>query len=526
MSSKSYLLYLLATSPCLAWAESPPGHERFGQVPGQNFGIPGQNASFDYIVVGGGTGGLAIASRLAESGGNSVAVVEAGGFYEQESGNTSVVPAYSVKYDSPSPEDAHQFPLVDWGIVTEPEEGLGGRRLHYARGKTLGGSSAFHGMVYNRGTIGSYQAWADLVGDESWTFENLLPYFARGVEYHGENVSTRASNASVSPPANPDAYNATGGPLQLSFPKFVQTFSSYADDALRDSGFPDQQDFNSGHLLGRQYATASISYPEAERSSSESSFLQAALQSGRDNLKVYTHTLAKRVLFDGNNTATGVELHAGSYGNTASFNLQARKEVVLSAGVFQSPQLLMVSGVGPRAQLEANNIKVLADRPGVGTNMQDHLDIAITYYINLQGGYGAISDPSANGPLTEEYIVNRTGPLTAPNVDYIGWDKLPDSYRQNLSASALDDLAQYPADWPEVEYEVSGATLAGYDPSKRYGSMVVVPVTPMSRGWVNITSNSTIDMPVVNPNQLSHPTDREVAVQVSRISVANEMHVC
>lgn len=203
-----YLLPILAITPFLTLANSHKhGYARFGKVPGQDFGVPGQNATFDYVVVGGGTGGLAIATRLAENGKNSVAVVEAGGFYEQESGNTSVVPAYSVQYDGEPPEDANQFPLVDWGIVTEPEVGLGGRRLHYAHGKTLGGSSAFHGMVYNRGTIGSYQAWADLVGDDSWTFDNLLPYFTRGIEYHGEISPARAANASVPLPANPQAIN-------------------------------------------------------------------------------------------------------------------------------------------------------------------------------------------------------------------------------------------------------------------------------------------------------------------------------
>lgn len=369
-------------------------------------------------------------------------------------------------------------------------------------------------MIYNRGTIGSYQAWANLVGDDSYTFDNLLPYFARGIHYSPPNMELRAANASVPPPANPDAVNATGGPLQISHPNFAQIFPSYVNGAMQESGVPEQQDFISGSLLGRQYAPLTISYPEEERSSSEASYLRTALGSGRTNLKVYTHTLAKMVLFNESKIATGVEFEAGSLGNRNTFVLNARKEVVVSAGAFQSPQLLMVSGIGPREQLEAHNITVLANRPGVGADMQDHLDFSPAWQITIENGVGADMDPTVNGPIIAEYIANRTGQLTNAGADYIGWEKLPEPYRSNLSASALKDLAQYPADWPEIEYEISGGALAGDDPSERFGTIVTVPVTPFSRGWVNITSADTNDLPLVNPNQLSHPTDREVAVQV------------
>ncbi|TKA25745.1 hypothetical protein B0A50_05842 [Salinomyces thailandicus] len=496
-----YLPYILTLAlPCLAWQHPPEDHHR-------------HHARFGYVVVGGGTGGLALAYRLAEDGKNSVAVVEAGGFYEQESGNASVVPLYNINYGSTMPESVNQWPSVDWGFVTEPEEGLGGRRLHYARGKTLGGSSALNAMIYNRGTTGSYQNWADLVGDQSWTFENLLPYFSRGIKYSRPDMSLRAANSSVPPPANAQAFSPEGGPLQVSYPNFAQIFSSWIDLGMREAGVPEQQDFSSGELLGRQYAPVTVSYPDEERSSSESSYLQTALRSGRENLKVYTHTLAKRVLFNGNKTATGVELETGSFGNVKTYHLDARKEVVLSAGAFHSPQLLMVSGIGPRAQLAAHHIPLLADRPGVGAGMQDHLDFGPVYYTNIADGTGAALDPATSPPLAEEYKANRTGPFTSPGADFIGWEKLPEPYRSSLSATALADLANFPADWPEIEYEVTGASLAGSDTSRRFGTVIVVPVSPLSRGWVNITSRDTRDLPVVNPNQLSHPTDREVAVQ-------------
>ncbi|KAF2126306.1 GMC oxidoreductase [Dothidotthia symphoricarpi CBS 119687] len=504
------LLYTLAATPALAWTQP-----RFGYVPGNDFGIP-QNASYDYVIVGGGTAGLTLAYRLAESGTYSVAVVEAGGFYEQDNGNTSVVPAYCTRYATTTVESATQYPLVDWGFVTEAQEGLGGRRLHYGRGKTLGGSSSLNAMIYNRGTYGSQQAWADLVGDDAWTFDNLLPYFSRGITYWPGNANLRAANATVPLPANEMAFNGTG-PLHVSHPNFAQIFASYIDGAMEESGIPVQQDFASGYLLGRQYAPLTIAYPEEERSSSQTSFLRAALRSGRTNLKVYPNMLAKKIVFNGTLTAMGVEV-TSSYGNTNTFVLNATREVIISAGAFQSPQLLMVSGIGPRDQLEAHNITVLADRAGVGANMEDHLDFAPVFEITLQNDVGATADPSTNGPLIEEYRVNRTGPFTNAGADYIGWEKLPDTYRSSLSAAALADLAQFPADWPEIEYEISAASLAGSDPTKRFGTIVTVPVTPLSRGYVNITSSSMRDLPLVNPNHLSHPTDRELAVQAFKRS--------
>ena len=311
-------------------------------------------------------------------------------------------------------------------------------------------SSVLNGMLYNRGTIGSSQVWADLVGDDSWSFENILPFFARGVTYSPANAEVRPANASVPLPANPLAFNGSG-PLEVSHPNYAQPFDSHIDAAMEESGIPIQQDFSSGSLLGRQYAPATVSYPDEERSTSQA-YLDRARHSDRENLKIYPNTLARRVVFDSNMTATGVEVEANVYGNSKVFYLTASKETILSAGAFQSPQLLMVSGVGPREQLEAHGIEVLADRPGVGTGMQDHLDFASIWEIEGIPEAGVTDEePYGSGQLIEEYRVNRTGALTSAPVVYLGWEKLPDSYRGNLSASARADLAKFPADWPELE---------------------------------------------------------------------------
>jgi choline dehydrogenase len=189
-------------------------------------------------------------------------------------------------------------------------------------------------MIYNRGTYRSQQAWANLVGDDAWTFDNLLPYFSRGITYSPANATLRGANASVPLPANPLAYNGTG-PLHISHPNFAQIFASYIDEAMEESGIRFQQDFISGHLLGRQYAPLTIAYPEEERSSSQTSFLRAALHSGRTNLKVYPNMLAKRIVFNDTKTAMGVEvggtLLEEHFRNLANFLLYDRSKRLLMA---------------------------------------------------------------------------------------------------------------------------------------------------------------------------------------------------
>lgn len=230
----------------------------------------------------------------------------------------------------------------------------------------LGGSSSENAMIYNRGTIGSFQQWADAVGDDDWNWERVLPYYAKSVNYTYPDSTVRAANAShVPPPRNPDAYATSNNPLQISYPTFAVPFGSWTKLAFDQLGVPEQEDFSSGYLLGTQYAPVTVDPKTQTRSSSESSFLQAYLHSGRSNMKVYTHSLARKILFDEHKRATAVEVTT----HESTYRLSARHEILLSAGAFQSPQLLMVSGVGPRNELEKHDIPVLVERPGVGQNM-------------------------------------------------------------------------------------------------------------------------------------------------------------
>ncbi|MCJ1393615.1 hypothetical protein MMC18_006490 [Xylographa bjoerkii] len=473
-------------------------------LPSEPFAQP---TTYGYIVIGGGTAGLTVASRLSEDSRLLVAVIEAGGHYETASGNNSVVPGYASYGASTDPAAANDTPLIDWGFITAPMTGLNGRRFHYARGKTLGGSSARNYMVYHRGSTQAYDRWSEKVGDSSYTFGNFLPFFRNSVHYSMPNMAIRAANASVPEPSM-KAYSLLGGPLGVSHANWALPMSSYASEAFASIRIPTAQDFSSGDLVGAQYTPLTVSSPNEERSSSESSFLQAAKD--RPNLKVYTHTLVKRILFDDTKRAIGVLVSA----DHGTFQLTARREVILSAGAFQSPQLLMVSGIGPKATLEEFNIPVVAIREGAGQHMWDQPSLSLFQQVNVETQSG-LTDPTLAAAATEQYIANRSGILTSNGADFIGWEKLPASSRAALSPAALADLATFPPDWPENEMVIGALAVPG-TPGLNHGLILADLVAPLSRGNVTIISADTSDLPVVNSNYLASLTDQEVAIQIFR----------
>jgi choline dehydrogenase len=275
---------------------------------GDFFGKPNQNATYDYAIIGGGTAGLAVAMRLAENSSYIVAVVEAGGFSQIEGGNLSVAPAYNSALATLNDPTAN--PAIDWGFVTTPQVGGNNRSLYYARGKILGGSSALNASIYNRGTHGSFRQWAGLVGDDSYDFDNWLPFFAKGTNYIFANTALRAANATVPTPANVSA-DYTDGPVIVCYSNYALPFTSWVNRAFYALGFRNVAGFSDGELLGAQYAP-SVLWPDSnQRETSETSYLQAAFASGRKNLKVYTDTLALQVMFSENKTAKAVEIRTG-----------------------------------------------------------------------------------------------------------------------------------------------------------------------------------------------------------------------
>jgi len=236
-------------------------------------------------------------------------------------------------------EDYPKNPLMDWDLLSTPQPSAGNRRIHYAQGKTLAGSSAINTMTYHRGTVGSYQRWADLVGDQSYTFTNILPYFKRSATLTPPNLQKRnAPNATAL--YDPSAFdNRLKGPLQVSWANWVDPTQSWLARGLQAVGQAlSPSGFSSGKLSGGAWTQTTIDPKDATRSSSKTSYLRSAPK--KQQPTVYLHSQASKILFDKKKKATGVIVLTEGGQHVVS----ARKEVILSAGVFHSPQLLMLSG--------------------------------------------------------------------------------------------------------------------------------------------------------------------------------------
>jgi choline dehydrogenase len=362
-------------------------------------------------------------------------------------------------------------------------------------------------MIYQRGDTGSYQKWADAVGDDSYTFDNLLPYFKKSVKFKPPNDALRADNAT--PEYNSAAFSPTGGPLEVSYGNYAGPFSSYMEAGMNAIGIPTVQDFNSGSLLGTQYCSSTIRAREQKRDSSETSFLYEA--SSRPNLKVFTLMRAHKIIFNEDKQTTGVDIGLGVV-------LTVRKEVILSAGAFQSPQLLILSGIGPKETMDRYNIPVIADRPGVGQNLQDHVMFGITYRYNVETLTRLANDLVYTAKeFAVDYTLFRRGVFTSPVADFIAWEKAP---RDLITPEAAAVLDQYPTSWPDIEYfstpglvgDFSNVLMSQPKDGYQYASILSALVAPISRGTVTIKSNSIFDLPIIDPNWLTDPTDVSVAI--------------
>lgn len=475
---------------------------------GSSFATPGDNATYDYVIVGGGTAGLTLAARLVEQHAGTVAVVEAGTFYELSNSNNSMLPGGDGAFTGKGVNDWQ--PLIDWGYVTTPQAGANGLKLHYAAGKTFGGGSARNFMVYQRGTEGSYQNWADEVGDDSYTWSKFLPWFQKSVHFVPPNMDARPANST---PVYDEQIVGSDGPVSAAYPNWPQAIATWVVEGLKAIGMPVIPGFNSGKLIGQTYATFSIDGKTMLRSSSSTAYLQPKL--GNTDLYLYHLTLAKKIVFDDEKRATGVVVNTMG----AQYTLKANKEVILSAGVFNSPQLLMVSGVGPAKTLRKLHIPVVADRPGVGQNLQDHIYYGITHRINAIT-FSSLINPEFAAEQKALFQANATGIYTNPTADVIGWEKIPAHLRKGWSKKTHDALAKYPEDWPEAEYISLGSWL-GEDFDSRfadpadgynYGTLVCAVVSSLSRGTVSISSADTSVQPIINPNSLTHQADIDVAV--------------
>ncbi|KAM3067316.1 hypothetical protein ACMFMG_005323 [Clarireedia jacksonii] len=490
---------------------NPAAHLKARALLGSSFGVPGRNATYDYVVVGGGNAGLTVAMRLAEQQAGTVAVVEAGTFYEISNGNISQVPATDGIFAGKKSTDWQ--PQIDWGFQTVPQVGAYNTSLHYARGKTLGGCTARNFMVYQRSTEGAQQQWADQVGDDSYSFSNILPFYKKSVNFTAPNMELRFANSTPSFSAEFAANEVATGPLSVTWSHYAQAFGSWATEGLKQIGLDIIPGFLSGELHGQSYVTFTLDAEKMTRESSETSFLRAGLDDPA--FKVYTLTLAKQILFDESKKATGVLVE--TYG--VPFTLTANKEVIVSAGVFGSPQLLMASGVGPADELTPLGIPVVADRQGVGKGMQDHLFTGIGYRVNAPT-LSLLNDPAFAASQAELYAQTpASGMYTSPNTDVLGFEKIPASFRSGWSNETQAALAAYPADWPEVEYiaiplYLGAQEVEGYDPNDgyNYATMSIALVAPRSRGTLKIVSKDTSVAPLINPNYLTEQSDVDIMV--------------
>ncbi|KAE8149089.1 hypothetical protein BDV25DRAFT_7127 [Aspergillus avenaceus] len=466
---------------------------------GSHFGIPGLNATYDYVIIGGGTAGLTVARRLAETPSVSVAVIEAGDFPQFSNGNYSQVPAYASQFTGSDPTQKNA--ALDWYMYTTPQQQLNGRKALFDSGKIISGSSGRNFLWQIRGTHGCFDRWAQEVDDPSYQYGSFLPYFQRYAHFHPPNTTNVTYNLSD--------WSPSGGPVQVGYPSWVNPISAWLGRGFTQMGMKELPSLLSGDLMGWSWLSQTLD-PVTQTRSSSLVFLEEALVEA-NNLVLYKSTLAKKILFQ-DERATGVQVETAGQ----IYHIAARKEVVLSAGVMRSPQLLMISGIGPRDTLQAHGIPVVADRPGVGQNMADNVLVGPTYQVSVTT-HNSLSDPAYLATSIEQYNVNRTGMLTNVGGDVAAFEKIPASMLSPETSRALNDT--FPPDWPHIEYLVldeyfaTGADSSlGISNKKQYVAASVGLVATFSRGNVTIASSDAAANPIISPNWLLDPRDQEAAL--------------
>lgn len=302
--------------------------------------------------------------------------------------------------------------------VSRPSEGC-------ANTQQLGGSSNLNAMAWGESSRGAFSKWAAEVGDKSFAYENIAQYYKKPVRFTPYRAGTRFANAT---PSYDPAEVGHSGTLDVTFPAYAYSWTTWLAVMLEAAGMPAQNAYIDGSLNGSAWHVSATNQTTGKRSSADTAYLRPVL--GRRNLVVFQKTLAERILFSHGNVATGVQVSS----DNATFTLHARKEVIVAGGVFQSPQILQVSGVGPRKLLKMYGIPVVADRPGVGQNMQDQIFADIVYRVDLPTGDTL--------RITEADIIafnaNATGPLTNPGGEYGGFEDIPAGLRSGLSHETLD----------------------------------------------------------------------------------------
>ncbi|MFL5259796.1 MAG: choline dehydrogenase [Hyphomicrobiales bacterium] len=412
--------------------------------------------SFDYVIVGSGSAGSALAYRLSEDGRNTVLVLEYGG---SDWGPLIQMPS-ALSYPM-------NMKTYDWGFVSEPEPALGGRRLVTPRGKVIGGSSSINGMVYVRGHAKDYDTWEE-TGAKGWGFRHVLPYFKRMETAHGGE----------------EGWRGTDGPLHVTRGTRRNPLYGAFIEAGKQAGYPLTRDYNGSQQEG--FGAFEMTVWNGVRWSSANAYLRPALR--RANVALKTRALAGRVVFEGKR-AVGVEYERG--GKIEA--VRANREVILSASALNSPKLLMLSGVGPAAHLKEHGIVPVHDLPGVGKNLHDHLEILVQVGCKLPITLNGVMGLPHKALIGAEWLFLKRGLGATNHFESCGFIR---------TAAGIE--------YPDLQFHFLPAAIRydGRAPARSHGYQVHVgPNRSKSRGWLKLRSSEPRDPPRAFFNYMSLPDD-------------------
>ncbi len=447
------------------------------------------NTTFDYIIIGGGTAGALLCNRLSADSRRRVLLIEAGRKDDYHWIHIPVGYLYCIGN-----------PRTDWLYQTEPDAGLNGRQLRYPRGKTLGGCSSINGMIYMRGQARDYDQWAELTGDDAWRWDQVLPAFRR----HEDHWRLDQPEAAGDQFKHLHGNKATGstGEWRVEKQRLRWDVLDAFAQAAQQAGIPATDDFNRGSNEGVGYFE--VNQKAGWRWNTAKAFLRPTCY-GRSNFEMWTSAQAAKLIVapqaDGSRRCTGVQVWNGKEMVTA----HATREVLLCAGAVNSPQLLQLSGIGPAALLRQHGIDVVHELPGVGANLQDHLQIRSVYKVQGVQTLNTLANSLlGKAKIGLEYALKRSGPMS-------------------MAPSQLGAFTRSSADqpWPNIEYHVQPLSLEAFgEPLHSFPAFTasVCNLNPTSRGTVQIKSSNFQDAPAIAPNYLSTPEDRQVAADSLRVT--------
>jgi choline dehydrogenase len=423
---------------------------------------------FDYIVVGAGSAGCVLANRLSASGKYTVALLEAGG---RDSSPWIHIPVGYFK--------TMGNPDTDWCYQTDPDAGVNGRSINWPRGKVLGGSSSINGLLYVRGQPHDYDHWRQL-GNTGWSWDDVLPYFKRAESWEKGD----------------DEFRGGDGPLSVSASNVRRDVIDAWVDAAVNAGFPRSDDYNGADQEG--VGLYQMTMRDGRRCSSAVAYLRPAMH--RKNLTVLTNTQALRVIFEGTR-AVGVEVETD--GNTQT--IKASREIVLSSGAIGSPQLLMVSGVGPTEHLSEHGISTHRVLPGVGQNLQDHLQARPVYRCTASTINVEVNSLFKKALIGVQYALTRTGPM---------------AMAASLGAGFLKSHPNLDA--PDIQFHVqpfskSNMSNAAPDSFSAFTASVL-QLRPESTGQLRLRSADMREYPSLQPNYLATENDQRTLVEGIRVA--------